>query len=362
MVPKAKHATQSEYFCAANTSSGFFSLFDEVFSPETLQTIYILKGGPGCGKSTALRRIAERAVKAGLHPELYACSSDPDSLDGVLIPERSVALLDGTAPHTCDPKYPAVCETIVDLGEGWDVEKAKAHAADIRRFGAEKRAAYGKAYAYLAACGSAEAILDGCASQYLLSEKMESAAARLCAQKKLTGKGSVRRVFTDSIGCLGTKHLTTFEDAATERYFIKDHAKAAHFYFDALFSALTRRNVDVSAALDPLEPKKIRGLYLPKYKMSFTLYDDDYALALDRRQIPYRIVNMARFVDSGRFRSQRVFYRYAVKCRKTLLDGALRELAKAGELHKQIEAHYGAFTDFGKIDGIVSALESRIFG
>ena len=44
-----------KYFAAANTESGFFSLFDEVFSPEHLRRIYILKGGPGTGKSTHTR-------------------------------------------------------------------------------------------------------------------------------------------------------------------------------------------------------------------------------------------------------------------------------------------------------------------
>ena len=40
-----------KYLAAANTEAGFFSLFHEVFSPEHLRRIYILKGGPGTGNS-----------------------------------------------------------------------------------------------------------------------------------------------------------------------------------------------------------------------------------------------------------------------------------------------------------------------
>ena len=39
----------------------------------------------------------------------YFCSSDPESLDGVAIPEKGAALMDGTAPHVYDPVLPR-CE------------------------------------------------------------------------------------------------------------------------------------------------------------------------------------------------------------------------------------------------------------
>ena len=40
------------YFLGANSPSGFYSLYDQLISPEEARAVYILKGGPGCGKST----------------------------------------------------------------------------------------------------------------------------------------------------------------------------------------------------------------------------------------------------------------------------------------------------------------------
>ena len=39
-------------FLGANTPKGFVSLFDELYNPYTTKNAYIIKGGPGTGKSS----------------------------------------------------------------------------------------------------------------------------------------------------------------------------------------------------------------------------------------------------------------------------------------------------------------------
>ena len=103
----------SDYFAAANSAHGFVSWFDDIFAPETLGRTYILKGGSGTGKSTLMKRAAARCEEAGGEVERFRCSSDAASLDGVILRlgGDSAAILDGTAPHLRDPRYPgaAVC-------------------------------------------------------------------------------------------------------------------------------------------------------------------------------------------------------------------------------------------------------------
>ena len=55
-------------FAAANTSGGFVSLFDNAFCRDGVSKIYILKGGPGCGKSTLMKNYAKSAKEKGLTP------------------------------------------------------------------------------------------------------------------------------------------------------------------------------------------------------------------------------------------------------------------------------------------------------
>ena len=41
-----------QYFLGAYTPAGFHSLYHELIPPKEAEAVYILKGGPGCGKST----------------------------------------------------------------------------------------------------------------------------------------------------------------------------------------------------------------------------------------------------------------------------------------------------------------------
>ena len=88
-----------QYFLGANSATGFYSLYDQLREPEQAETIYILKGGPGCGKSSLMRRVAQAMEEKGASVEYIACSGDPDSLDAVVFPALNTAIVDGTAPH-----------------------------------------------------------------------------------------------------------------------------------------------------------------------------------------------------------------------------------------------------------------------
>ena len=51
-------------------------LYDQLLEPEQAETIYILKGGPGCGKSSLMRRVAQAMEEKGASVEYIACSGD----------------------------------------------------------------------------------------------------------------------------------------------------------------------------------------------------------------------------------------------------------------------------------------------
>lgn len=87
------------YFLGANAPSGFYSLYDQLIDPEQARDVRILKGGPGCGKSTLMKQVGTAMEEAGLTVEYVRCSGDPDSLDAIVIPAIGAAVVDGTAPH-----------------------------------------------------------------------------------------------------------------------------------------------------------------------------------------------------------------------------------------------------------------------
>ena len=79
-----------KFFLGANSPCGFFSRFDNLYEPENGYFCYILKGGPGSGKSSLMKKVASETINKGLEVELIYCPSDPNSLDAVIIPEKKI--------------------------------------------------------------------------------------------------------------------------------------------------------------------------------------------------------------------------------------------------------------------------------
>ena len=96
------------YYLGANAPTGFYSLYDQMLDPEKARDIRILKGGPGCGKSTLMKQVGRAMEERGHSVEYIRCSGDPDSLDAVVIPALGAAVVDGTAPHVVEPHYPGL--------------------------------------------------------------------------------------------------------------------------------------------------------------------------------------------------------------------------------------------------------------
>ena len=138
------------YFLGANTANGFYSCYDSFCPPEGGCFLWIIKGGPGCGKSTLMRKIGAAAEAAGLDVEYVLCSGDPDSLDGVYLPQKEIAFTDGTAPHVQEPAYPGVSGAYLDLGRFYDAKALSPLRKSFVQLTAAYRAKYAEAYKALA--------------------------------------------------------------------------------------------------------------------------------------------------------------------------------------------------------------------
>ncbi len=102
-----------ERFFGASTVDGSVNYIENL--TQNLDRRYFIKGRPGTGKSTFLKKLAKTANAAGFKTEVYYCSFDKDSLDMVVVPELSFCVFDSTAPHEMFPEKRT--DTILDFYE-----------------------------------------------------------------------------------------------------------------------------------------------------------------------------------------------------------------------------------------------------
>lgn len=146
----------TRYFLGGNTARGFVSFYDGFCrGPEDF--LWVIKGGPGCGKSSFMKTIGHAAEEAGLDAEYVLCSGDPDSVDGVYIPAWHTGYVDGTAPHVIEAVTPGAAGLYLDLGQFYDriaLQKERRAIEDLQR---RYKRLYQEAYAQLAALTAPEA-------------------------------------------------------------------------------------------------------------------------------------------------------------------------------------------------------------
>ena len=152
-MPNAAKTPVADFFLGALSPAGFTGWFAEA-AAEAGQT-YLIKAGPGCGKSTLMRRLLEAdAAPAGGYNERIHCSSDPASLDGAALRGAGALFLDATAPHTLDCKYPGAAERVVCLYDTLDNAGLAARRGEVLSLGARNTALLRQAAAHWAlACG-----------------------------------------------------------------------------------------------------------------------------------------------------------------------------------------------------------------
>ncbi len=342
---------QHKYFAASNSAQGFKNYYPEVFARADI--LYIIKGGPGTGKSSLMKKYARRAEGEGLMVEYYYCSSDPSSLDGVLIfgRERTVGIIDGTPPHVSEPKNPGVTEQIINLGELWDMELLQKQRNEIISLSERKSAEYRAAYRYLRSVGNLRAVNDGLIEEIASREKMRALILRMTRQY---GEGEMRYIpaITDSVSMNGRIRFDTFEQNAERLYIVSEFYGVGKIFLDELFSALKRCDVSARVSFDPICPEHVDGIFLEKERIAFVIGKEPADGECDPSKDDIVFVNSKRFADLEKLRDLRSELRYTEKIAESSLDGALHSLSKAKIYHFLLEDIYGKAMNFKRFDDI----------
>ncbi len=331
------------YFAAANGYGGFRSLFSEIFNPEIFERIYIIKGGPGTGKSSMLKRLICYAKERGYYCEAIYCSSDPRSLDGAIIKNRSrtIAILDGTAPHTYDASYPGATEEIIDLGTGFRTSELAAQRERIISLANRKKAAYKSAYDFLSLAGKIRQIALGELSKYINYCKAECLIDNIVKAGDATSKGVHYRVYTSSFSKDGYRAIEGSSDKKKERIGMTEGRFISELLMGLIYKRLLETDSVLRVSPSPLDDSIIEEIETSE--CIYSLSDGDVKIRAGSilTADPPNITPLTEMHEK-------------------VLGMAQMYFAEASSLHMELEDIYKSCVDFKNNDRICKSLEEKI--
>ena len=333
---QSKEIRIDRYFAAANTYNGFKSHFNELFNSKNYDRIYVLKGGPGTGKSSFMKEVAELFSKNKCATERIYCSSDPSSLDGVIIEynNKKIAILDGTAPHERDAVVPGAADELINLGEGWDKSWLTAQRESIYRINLEKKKSYETAYSYLKIAGkSNDAICSVLQSSFNKIKAKNWAEGILSVTDACTGV--VKNRLLGSFGKYGEYYPEWSFDKDIEAVKVSGDKTAAGMLLHYLFDRLLSSETGFVHSPSPLSPNLSDGIFIAD---KVIIRDKNGELSADE------FFNISE-QDKERIKRARFIHEEA-------LEEAKRHFSIASEMHFELEKIYGEAMNFGLIDQI----------
>ena len=347
------------YFAASNSANGFVSYYDTCFGTACgVQRLYVIKGGPGTGKSRFMTDVAAEAVMRGYEVDYYYCSSDDRSLDGIRLTRQGrtaerIGIIDGTAPHVWEPTLPGVQEELVNLGDFWDSHRLLEHADRIKQLDSMKKQCYEMAYRYLHAYGEMQRIGDRLIHACTAHDKINALADRIVRQIPGGRVFFPEPALQNAVGMNGRAHLPTFERAADVLYRVDRHYGVEYAVTEALLNRSRDKKLSVLVSWNPICPWLIDGLFWPEASLAVVIEPEEAV-------VPYRRIYLQHYTDASLVSGLRSEIRYAQSVRRQLLEGACAALDKASGYHFELEAIYTSAMDFAAKESFAKQFCHRI--
>lgn len=338
-------------FAGANTRNGFVSRFPDIIGRS--RRVYMIKGTPGCGKSTLMKRIALEAQRKGYGVDRIFCSGDPGSLDGVFIAETGTLVIDGTAPHTADAVYPFARDELLDLGAFVNAERLAGRREELIGLCDAKSGCYKRAYALLSARGNIRDIIIRSAVLRAEPSALTRYTRRL-SKKLFSGAGERRELIAKAFSPEGVVTLPSFSQVGTLMR-LSRRGGAGTVLLMSLCRAADEARTEYYFIPDPTDMSLPAALYFPG---SDTLVSASADAPCSGSEVTKNVCAERIFAHgSTPAAGERLFSKLSA----SLAAEALRELSRAKEIHLRLEEIYSSAVDFDSLGEFSERFIARLF-
>jgi len=347
------------YFPGGNTPEGFVSYYRDIMPQSEAARIFCIKGGPGTGKSTFMKQIGEHYIDEGMDVDLLKCSSDPASLDGIVIKDKNIAIIDGTAPHVTDPINPGAVDEIIDLGKHLDENVLIKSKDKIISLGREISETFEYAYVFLKCADIIYSHLNDIYRKYASEDSIYKMIMAMKMPDKRGRTGKRKRRFGSAITSAGIRNeLSSLSAGISNIYLIEvPTGYRTKNISDHLSQRITDQGYDVEELYCPMNPygtaehiispdADIAVFTCNEYHL-MDIFDDDSKEVIKVESAPIDDIDKARIEelkDIG----------------KKNIDKAIEILSNAKEKHDELEVYYIGAMDFNAMEDIKKEVIDKI--
>ena len=344
-----------------NTTQGFYSYFDYIINPKA-NRLFILKGGPGVGKSTFMKKISVKMSEKGYSIEEFYCSSSDNSLDALVIKELGVAFLDGTSPHMVDPKNPGVFDEIINLGDYLNTDLLVKNKEAIMSANKEVGICFTRAYKYLSTLNpfiqDIEKIYKESMNDHQFSRIHENLLKNTFKYADARNRiGSSRHLFSRGITPSGIiDHQDTvfdFECINNITYIKGNWGTGWEILLENTAKKAISLGYDVEIFHSPFAPSLIEDIVIPDLNIAITTKEKFMKSSSC-------IINLDSLADEQIIEKYREELEYDEKMFHELLNKSIEQIHKAKLAHDKLEDFYIPAMDFKAVNEMREKIIQRI--
>lgn len=364
------------YFPGNNTPKGFYSYYNYILGQREANRIICLKGGPGTGKSTFLKYIGRQLETAGVSIDYLHCSADENSLDGILLPDKRVAMIDGTSPHVIDPKTPGAVDTILNFGDFWNDKMIGEEKNKIIKHNEICSRWYCIGYGYLQAADAISRNLsliqkEGIEDAELYGFASDAIHREYKGYEISMKPGRIKKFFATAITPNGfSNHIKDILTGIRKIYLINvPEGYHNQSLMQMVLEGAKYRGLDVFCYYCPMGPEdKIEHIVIPQLSLAFVTTNKWHDVE------PWELTNLEgeekviTYLDICDYQS----YCFTEGNRKLLtklsnhyedmLNAAVYAFSKAKENHDAVEKFYTDTMDFESVNRKANEIISDILG
>lgn len=347
----------ADYFLGGASPNGFKTEIGKMIYDSGYFT-YILKGTPGCGKSSFMKSLIKSFP--GEEIDRFYCSSDPDSLDAVMFKDRGIIIVDGTSPHSFEPLYPLAYQTIINMNSFMNQDILFEKRSEIKALTDECNKWHERCRRYLAALSAINDDMTQIGKSALLVNKADGFTERI-SRKLLPRRQSAGKCGYRTLTALTPKGLITFIPEDYSVYMLYDDLFYASDRFLRAFEENAVKkglNVTVGVSYNHSSPM-YRHMIIPEIKTAF-IWDNGLT---DKISDNFRKISFKRFYDKTEIMQKKLRLKFDKGARDDLLCEAKNSLASAKSVHDELEKIYLTAVNFPAEERylykIISEIKSR---